>query len=221
MGTRVVVAGAGGFGRGVYAWLEQSQTHRSLHKVSEVVFIDDGIPAVLPQAPVVSSIAEYEPAQNDAVLCAIGVPAVRQRVVEYLRSRGARFHTFVDDRAVIGSNVKFGEGVIVCPGTVISSDTQLERHVHVNFNCSIGHDVQVGEFTTLSPTVNIMGEVRIGRGVFLGGSAAVLPRVDLADQVVVGAGAVVVRAETQAETLVGNPARRLPWSGKQAGGEAS
>lgn len=210
MTRRIVIAGAGGFGRGVYEWLASSARHREEHRIVQIVFIDDARPAIAPQAPIVSSIADYQPTPGDAVLCAIGVPRTREAVVGRLRSRGATFHTFVDDRATVGSRVRVGEGAVVCPGVVVSADALIGAHVHINFNCSVGHDTELGDYTTLSPSVNLMGDVIVERNVFFGGSAVVLPRLRIASGSTVGAGAVVVRDIELPETIVaGNPATAL------------
>jgi len=209
MADRVVIAGAGGFGRGVLAWLAGSPLHRTRHDIDDVVFIDDGTPAVAPDAPVVGTIADYAPRPQDVVICAIGVPEVRRRVVESLAARGATFHTFVDDRAVVAPDVDLGVGAVVCPGVVVSANARIGAHVHVNFNCSVGHDATIGALSTLSPSVDVMGEVRIGEAVFLGGSAVVLPRLTIGPTATIGAGAVVVRDVPAGRTVVGNPAHEI------------
>lgn len=209
MSRRIVIAGAGGFGRGVLSWISSSPRHLEHYEISEIVFIDDGRPAVTPQAPVVSTIRGYAPEPTDAVLCAVGVPDVRRTVVQSLVGAGAQFHTFVDDRAVIGGGVTIGEGSIICPGAVISANVSVGAHVHVNFNCSVGHDTELGALTTLSPAVNIMGEVVVGEGAFFGGSAVILPRITVGDRSVVGAGAVIIRNTEPFGIYVGSPARLL------------
>lgn len=207
MSRRIVVAGAGGFGRGVYRWITTSPLHCREHGVDDIVFIDDGVAHHLLEAPLISSIAAYEPMDGDAVVCAIGSPSTRKDVVRRLQQKGAKFHTFVDDRATLSPDVIVGEGAIVCPGVVISANGALSEHVHVNFNCSIGHDAQLGPYVTLSPSVNVMGQVDLGEGAFLGGSAVILPRLTVGAGAVIGAGAVVVRDVDSGSVMTGNPAR--------------
>lgn len=207
MAKRIVIAGAGGFGRGVHSWITTSPGHLKEHNIKDVVFIDDGLSS--PDTPVFSSIEAYEPLENDEVLCAIGNPKIRRDLTDSLTGRGSRFHTFVDDRAVLGSGVTVGEGTIICPGVVVSADASIGEHVHINFNCSIGHDVRLGAFATLSPSVNIMGEVNVGDAAFIGGSAAILPRIELGTKSTIGAGAVVIRSVGADAIMVGNPAKPI------------
>lgn len=204
---RVVIAGAGGFGRGVYSWLKSSPRHLASHSVSEVVFIDDAEPEVKLDSIYIGTIQGYRPRPDDEVICALGQPKVRQRVTALLQETGAQFHTFVDDRAILGAGVTMGEGVVICPGVVISANATIKNHVHVNFNSSIGHDTTLQDFVTLSPGVNVMGQVVVGQGAFLGGSACVLPRLSVGQGATIGAGSVCVAPVVAGSTVVGNPAR--------------
>lgn len=207
MSARFVIVGAGGFGRGVYRWITTSPNFLLRNSVSEVVFLGDKANLELLPGRLLSNIEDYIPEQNDRVLCAVAAPAIRSHLVNQMVSRGVRFGTFVDDRVVVAGTSTIGEGSIICPGTVLGADVILGKHVHVNFNCSVGHDSVVGDFSTLSPAVNIMGEVRVGEGVFIGGSAVILPRTSLGEHAVVGAGAVVLSGADPHVTMVGNPAR--------------
>lgn len=207
MSKRVVIVGAGGFGRGVHSWLMQSSRHRETQDIRDVVFIDDATPTVKPDAPVIGTVRDYVPEDRDEVLVAVGVPKLRRRVVESLEVRDVQFHTFIDDRAVLAENVRVGTGTVICPGAVISAHATVGSQVHINFNCSVGHDAVLGEFTTLSPMSNIMGETIVGSDVFVGGSAVVLPRIRVSNGVVVGAGSTVVHEISDVSTVMGNPAR--------------
>ncbi|WP_159149300.1 acetyltransferase [Dietzia lutea] len=207
--TRVVIAGAGGFGRGVHSWLISSPRHLAQGGVTDIVFIDDAPPREHLYAEHVGRISDFQPSPDDRILCAIGAPAVRRTVVQLLARRAAKFHTFVADTAVLAHGVYAGEGAIVCPGTVVSADAYIGPHVHINFNCSVGHDTTIGEFSTLSPSVNIMGEVNVGDSVFLGGSCSVLPRIEVGRLSTIAAGATVVESVLSSTTVAGTPARAL------------
>ena len=212
VGKRLVIAGAGGFGRGVYGWVAGAPGYRDEHGIDDIVFIDDRCasarePGPVAPAPIVDSIGDYQPDPSDEVLCAIGAPGARQAVVGRLRAARARFHTYIDPRAILGEGVRVGIGSIVCPGSVLSSQVVVGEHVHINFNCSVGHDTTLSDFTTLSPAVNVMGEVPVGRLAFFGGTAVVLPRLSVGAEAVVGAGAVVIESVPEGATVVGNPAR--------------
>lgn len=208
--TRIVIAGAGGFGRGVHSWLTQSPKHIAEFDVTEIVYIDDTAPAQDPRAPIISRIPEYRPRTDDRVMCAIGSSTVRRRVVDALTAKDVVFHTFVDDRTVVGIGSEVLGGAIICPGSVLSSNVVVGQHVHINFNCSVGHDTVLGAYSTLSPMVNVMGEVKVGESAFFGGSSTVLPRISIGSAATIAAGATVTSSVPSGRTVVGTPARELP-----------
>ena len=213
--SRLAIAGAGGFGRGLFGWVLSSPSFLETWGIEETVFIDDSEPKRELPAPVVSTIREFQPQEGDVVLVAVADPRARSEIVESLTLKGCRFATFVDDRAVVNYGVRLGEGAVVCPGANIDTGAALGVHVHVNVNGCVGHDTVIGDFSTLSPGINIMGEVAVGREVFFGGSAAVLPRLSVGSLATVGAGALVRRPVGEEQTVVGNPARPLDARGQR------
>ncbi|WP_442778926.1 NeuD/PglB/VioB family sugar acetyltransferase [Dietzia sp. SL131] len=206
--TRIVIVGAGGFGRGVFSWISSSPRHLEQFGIRSIVHVDDD-PNARAETEIVGRIVDYRPQEDDRVVCAIALPLVRRQIVSLLSSRSAKFHTFVDDRSTLAPGVHVGDGSIICPGTVVSTDARIGDHVHINFNCSIGHDTRIDAYSTLSPSVNLMGEVAVAEGAFFGGSSTVLPRIAVGKSAIVGAGSVVNREVLAGATVVGNPASAI------------
>ncbi len=207
MSNRIVIAGAGGFGREVHAWLESSPRYREEMQISTIVFINDGEPNRPIRAPLVSRIADFIPEPNDLLICAIGSPTGRRHVVSSLTSRGGKFATFVHDTVVTGDNVELGNGTILCPGVIVTSDISLGTHTHVNINSSIGHDVRVGNYVTISPACNLMGGVVVEDDVFLGTATTIVPEKTIHRGTIIGAGSVVIKDIDPAVVAFGNPCR--------------
>ena len=205
MNKRIVIAGAGGFGREVHSWLVTSPHYCATESIEEIVFINDVAPAVDLPAPVVSTVSDFYPDPNDLVICAIGSPADRQEMTSTLTSRGAVFATFVHDSTVIGNNVTLGEGTVICPGVILTTDITVGRHVHININSSVGHDVRVHDFVTISPSCNLMGGATVMHNAFLGTATTMVPGTTIHQNTVIGAGSVVVK-DIEAEVVAfGNP----------------
>lgn len=101
----------------------------------------------------------------------------------------------------ISAGAYIGAGVVMTVGVVV------ERFAMVNFGATIGHESQVGEASVVNPGANISGGVAIGRGVLVGTGSQILQYRSVANEVTVGAGAVVTRDLTQKGTYIGVPAR--------------
>lgn len=207
---RVVIVGAGGFGREVLAWATEHAAHGCDWQVAG--FLDDNAEALRSfeiSVPILGPISGHVPDSNALYLCALGSPEAKRRVCGTLVAAGARFLTLVHPRATVGPRTQLGDGVVVCPGAVVSCDVTLGAFVTVNLNATIGHDAHVGAFSTLSAHADVTGFVRLGDDVFLGSRAGVVPGKIVGDRVHIGAGSTVI-ADIPSDTRVfGIPARRV------------
>ena len=162
----VVIAGAGDFGREMAGWMRMIRgQYRG--------FIDDEVAGVL------STIREFEPELRDELLVCIATPKGREAVVRSLVERipTVKFHGF--SYATISPNAKRGTGCIFCPHSLMSNGSEVGDFVIVNVFSSVGHNVKVGSFTTLSSYVDLCGNVTVGERVFFGSGARVLPGVTI------------------------------------------
>ncbi|TFC94713.1 acetyltransferase [Cryobacterium sinapicolor] len=205
MTNRLVIVGAGGFGREVHSWVKSSPRWCESSEIGSVVFVDDNVPTVPVRAPIISTVRDYWPAEGDLVICAIGAPSARRDVSRLLSQRNAPPGTFVHDRAMLGDNVQLGLGAIVCPDVLITCDVRIGVNVHVNIGSTIAHDVIIGDFVTLSPGCNLTGNVRIEDGAFLGTAVTVIPGKTVGQDALIGAGSLVLKNIPPRVTAFGNP----------------
>jgi sugar O-acyltransferase (sialic acid O-acetyltransferase NeuD family) len=205
---KILIVGAGGFGREVYNWILDSREKYPDWEVKG--FLDDNKEALKKykyDIPVVESIRDYHPKENEFLVIGIGVPKIKKTVVESLLARGAHFLSLIHRSSIVGANVALGKGCVLCPNSVLTCDINLGDFVTVNCFSDAGHDVSIGSFTTLSCHVDITGFAKIGNAVLLGSKASVLPGVSVEDYATIGAGSVVVHKVKKGNTVFGNPAK--------------
>jgi sugar O-acyltransferase (sialic acid O-acetyltransferase NeuD family) len=208
---KVLIVGAGGFGREVLAWSHSCIGYGSEWSIAG--FLDDAPESLVSydtHIPILGSITDYRPNPNEELICAIGSPNAKHSVIEKLRSVGSVFKQLIASTAVLGDRVVLGQGVVVCPGVVITADVSLGEFVMVNYNSTLGHDVSIGSFSTISGQCDITGYCIVGHGVFLGSGARIVPRVKVGNRAFVSAGSVVVRDVAAEARVAGNPARPIP-----------
>lgn len=159
--------------------------------------------------PVLGSIREYQPAMDDAFLCAIGSPKAKLEVCELIRERGGEFITFVAKSVARAASAQIGAGSILCHFARVSVDVTVGEFVTINVFSSIGHDAVLEDGCTISGHCDVTGHAHLERGVFLGSHASVLPSVRVGEFATVGAGSVAARRVQANQTVVGVPAKVL------------
>jgi len=204
----VAVYGSGGFAREV-AWL----AHECGHQV--VCFVDDDASKIgrsLHDIPVLSLQDAVERFPAAMIAAGIGKPSAREAVTTRAVRFGMRPASLVHPRVEKSRWVTLGAGIVICAGNILTTDIRVGDHVQINLDCTIGHDVDLGEYATLAPGVHVSGWVRLGRRTYVGTGAAIIngtqeqPLV-IGDDAIVGAGACVTRSVEAGVTVVGVPAK--------------
>jgi sugar O-acyltransferase (sialic acid O-acetyltransferase NeuD family) len=210
MDPRLIIIGAGGFGREVLNWARDVATKSSQWRVFG--FLDnnrDALAGYHVDCEILGDPDSFQPQLSDLFVCAIANPVTRLNVCRKISEKGGQFTTLIHPLAILGSRCTIGPGSIVCPYTVLTTNVTLGSHVILNTHCCIGHDAILGDGCTLSPNGAVGGNAVLGVGVFMGMHSAVLQRVHVGDRAVIGAGSVAFRKVAAGTTVVGVPAKRI------------
>ena len=207
----IVIVGAGGHGREVAMLIEE--INASILSWNILGFVDDchdSLDAECLGYPVIGAIEDYFLSHKE-VSAVIAVGDSRTRLLLWNRIRGGTvsFPSLIHPGVRVHSSNMIGEGVILCRGACITVNVSLGGHVHINTNSTVAHESKLDDFATLSPGVNISGNVSLGRGAFLGTGAQVAPSVEVGEGAMVGAGATVIKNLTSNVVAVGSPAKAI------------
>jgi sugar O-acyltransferase (sialic acid O-acetyltransferase NeuD family) len=205
---RVVIIGAGGFGREV---LELLKDQNEVEAQWEILgFVDDSPQAagkVFNGYPVLGDLSWL--AQNSRGLgcvCAIGEPAVKRKVVESLDKAGVSFYNAIHPSVIMSEHVHLGKGVIICAGSILTTDIKIGNHVIINLNTTVGHDSTICDYCSLMPAVVINGNNHLGTGVYVGTGATFIQNISVGEWTTIGAGALVVKDIEGHVVATGTPA---------------
>ena len=208
---RLLIVGAGGFGREVLAWAEDIQTQGNVDWA--IGGFLDANPRALEkfdiELPVVGDPQSYAPRPEDRFVCAVGDPAIKLRLGRSLQQRGAKFVNLIHPTTLVGPRCRYGVGTILCPFAALTVDVKLGDFVTINMRANVGHDAVLGDGCTLNVFCDVTGAARLGTGVFLGSHAVVAPRTVVEDWARIGAGSVALRRVRANSSVFGVPALRL------------
>jgi sugar O-acyltransferase (sialic acid O-acetyltransferase NeuD family) len=206
---KVVILGAGGFGREV---LDIFVAENRASKKWEILgFVDDDVELhgkVLNGYPVLGSFDWFKTIdpKEIKVIAAVGDNRVRRKVVDKAKERGLEFCSVIHPTVTLTPFVTFGEGVIATAGVIFTNQISVGNHVIINLDVTIGHDTVIEDFVNLNPGVHINGNNRIEEGAYIGSGAVTIQDISIGKWSIVGAGAVVVKNIPDRVLAVGVPA---------------
>ena len=118
----------------------------------------------------------------------------------------------IGDNSFIGPFVEIQKGVELGSNCKIQSHSFICELVNIGNNCFIGHGVMfINDIMKTGPAGGDRSKWKktiIGNNVSIGSNATILP-VEICNNVIIGAGAVVTKSVTEPGTYIGNPAVKL------------
>ncbi|MEG1887749.1 MAG: transferase, partial [Oscillospiraceae bacterium] len=146
---KLVIVGAGGFGREVMWQLADVNSLSDMYDI--LGFVDDTQQLqgkTINGYPVVGNmewLIDYrEPIC--AAIC-IGNSAARKRVYEKISvNSNVQFPSIIAEDVKCSDLVKFGQGCIICLSNILTVNITLGDFVISNLDCTIGHDVVIEDF---------------------------------------------------------------------------
>ena len=205
----LIIVGASGFGREMVKYIKDINKQKPTWELKG--FIDDNLNA-LDGYPcdykVIGTIQDWQPAENEEFVCALAFPAVKKKVVELLKGKGAKFVTLIHPSAMLHTYCSIGEGVVITPNSVISANATVGDFASI-LGSSVAHDASVGEWSTLSGKCALNGHVQCGKMVYMGCGVLVAPSKKIGDGATVGIGSIVISNVKAGTTVFGNPAKKM------------
>jgi sugar O-acyltransferase (sialic acid O-acetyltransferase NeuD family) len=202
-----LIIGTGGLAK--QALVDLKNKNRST--LDDLVFFDntETAPESFYGHRVINSLEEINEPFSFAVC--VGDPKWREFFfVELIKIEGTPM-TVISENANVFEDIRNE----ILPGNLILSNVIIEPGAVIGAGClintsaSIHHDAKIGYFCEIMPGAEILGGAEIGGSCRIGTRATILPNIKICNDVVVGAGAVVIEDINEPGTYVGVPARKV------------
>lgn len=161
--------------------------------------------------PILSSVEDYCPQQDDVFVCALGEPKWRKYYADIILDKGGEFTTLIDKTVSVGRNAKIGKGCIVRDHAIISCDTSIGDFVYIQPFAVLGHDAVVGDYCHLNTYAFMGGYSKMEPMSTIHTHGTLIPHKKIGAGAIVGAGSVVMTNVKEGTTVVGIPAKRIKY----------
>ncbi len=151
-------------------------------------------------------INNFDPSYYQLVVCH-SVNKVKERIYYELKKLGYHFPKVIHPTAYISEFATVSEGCIINSHVSIMPFARIGRCVIIHSNCVIEHDCVIEDFANIAPSATLAGYVKVGKRSYIYTNATLLPGVNVEDDAIVGAGAVVTRDVESGKVVKGVPAR--------------
>ena len=170
MSKRVIVIGAGGHGRSV------AEAVLLLGREELVGFVDDGADAnaTVWSYPILGRTNSLHTlrALADTVVVAIGNNAVREKLHARVRDAGFELLNVIHPAAFVSPTATLGAGCAVMAGAVVGTEAKLGEGVIVNCGATVDHHCRVDAFGHLGVNACMAGGSVLGHRAWMQAGAA-------------------------------------------------
>lgn len=214
--NKIAIIGAGGLGREVKSLiLDINNSLKNTTKFEIIGFFDDNVEkgTLIHDLPVLGSILDINKIDYKlAIVLGIGSPIIKKKAISLIVNKNINYPSLIHPTVLSSNyNIQIGEGVIIAGGCILTCDLNLANFITLNIACTVGHDSEIHDFCSFMPSVNISGEVKINKLVYVGTGATIINQVEIGENTIIGAGAVVTKSLPENCTAVGAPAKPIKF----------
>jgi sugar O-acyltransferase (sialic acid O-acetyltransferase NeuD family) len=204
--SKVWIIGAGAQGRVTLDVLLAAGRHQS------ICFIDDNTALKGTRVNGAEVIGGLEDALSSGcegveMIVALGNPLERVRLGAVILEHRFRLANATHPSASISAGVSIGCGNFAGARAVVNTDARVGNHVIINTGAIVEHDCVLEDGCAVGPGAILGGRANLGRCSFVAAGATVTSRVRIGSETVVGAGAVVTKDLPANVLAFGVPAR--------------
>ena len=142
-------------------------------------------------------------------IIAIGNNRVRGIKYNLFKNAGFEMLSIVHPKALIDTEVVYGDNVIIEMGTAIHTHSKIGNNVFLGGDALIGHHNIIGNHVLVGGNASFGGAVVVEDYASIGVGSSIKPGVIIGKGAVVGVGAVVIKDVEPGTTVVGVPAKPI------------
>lgn len=203
---KIIILGAGGLGKEI-AWLIE-EINESNQEWEILGYLDSHPSVINMELLGYKVLGPFEDAYKyvDAYfVVAFGDPRMRENTIQLVSKYNLKWATLISPTVRVHKSNRLGIGVVIGRYTDLTVECNIGNHVMLNIHVVLGHKVEIGDFSIISPNVTLNGAAKIGKACSIGANAFVRD-VEIGDYVTVGASSCVIKPIESDCVVAGVPA---------------
>lgn len=205
----IVIVGTGEQAEIAFEYFTYDSPHEVVAFSSEPQFIKADVLCGLPVIALDQLVRTYSPTDYKAFVAvsATQLNRVRRRLFEVVKAAGYTCVSYISSRAFVWHNVQVGQNTFIFENNVLQHRVSVGDNVILWSGNHVGHRTVIEDDCFITSHVVISGFCTVGRWSYLGVNSSIRDELSIAEDCVIGAGAVVVKDTDPRKVYVGNPAR--------------
>lgn len=134
---------------------------------------------------------------------------LRQTLIERLDTHDLHRATYIHPSAVVDPQATISDGVFIGPFASVFNKAKVHKDCIVGPYSMVSHGSTLGQGSIMHPGSMIAGSTNVGQYCLLGIRSTIIDKLEICDNVVVGAGSLVNKNILEPGNYVGSPARRV------------
>lgn len=203
--NNLLIVGAGGHGKVVV------ESASKMKQWDKIAFLDDNYKtgSQCNGYPILGKLSSCSEFQNDYkyLFVAIGKNKLRLDYMKKFSNTGFNIPNIIHPSAIISNTAKIARGVAIMANAVVNSSVVIGDASIINTSALVDHDCVLHDGVHICPGVSLAGNVNIGRLSWVGIGSCVIEGMKIDEEVVIGAGTVVIDNISKKKLVVGNPAK--------------
>ena len=192
----LAIIGAGGHGKVV------ADCAQLMQQWDEISFYDDKFS----QDRSLAALEELSPKKTD-VFVAIGDNHVRETLAKQFQEKGFNLPIVQHPKSVVAQESVIGNGTVLMAGTIVNPGATIGEGCILNTASSVDHDCTLGNYIHVAPGARLAGTVSVEDRSWIGIGSVICENRSIGNDVIVGAGAVVVHDIVDHKVVKGVPAK--------------
>lgn len=156
----------------------------------------------------IGCVSDADKFKDSYFVIAYGDPRFRELQYNKMGGNSYNWATLISPTVRIHESNKIGKGVVIGRNTDLTVNCIINDFSFLNIHVVLGHEVEIGEFSIVSPNVTINGGGKIGKCCQIGANSFIKD-VTIGDYATVGASSCVIKPVEEYCVVAGVPSKLL------------